>query len=99
MLRSLTFNFAGPICACNRQNLSWGFEPAKDPDNNLSLCVWCEDCATEITIPKIRAYFDFDRPYPSDVKEKKDSQEDGQNTKPLNKKSRKDKKNRKTLKI
>lgn len=60
---------AGPICRCDKQNLSWGI------GNSNGLYVRCDTCQVELNIPReqFRARIICKRPYPEDASDKDDS--------------------------
>lgn len=67
MFRRMTFHFSGPICSCDKQDISWGIW--KDEKGNHGIKFTCKLCRTELVIPhaKFIGRFDFEQPYPADA--------------------------------
>jgi hypothetical protein len=70
---NININLTGPICRCERQNLSWGLTHTESGKH--SLYVQCNDCKTELRVgpEHFKAGFRLDQPYPQGDKPKQDA--------------------------
>lgn len=76
MFKRITINLSGPICSCERQNISWGIW--LDDKNQAGLTLTCKDCNTQLKIPnsKFVAGITSDVPYPADKKKEKEEKKE-----------------------
>jgi len=63
------FHLKGPICNCQRQDLSWG---VLDGDGGYGLLFRCRLCGTELHVSykEFKAGFVLKQPYPEGVENK-----------------------------
>lgn len=66
VFKQVTLELTGPICQCEKKNLSWAL-----PNGN-SLKLTCNTCDTQLLVPhkQFTAAFKFDEMYPEDEKKR-----------------------------
>lgn len=75
MFTKLTINLTGPICICDKEDLSWGI--CLEASGQVGMDLECNFCHTILKVPykKFLASFKLDNPYPHDLASNKNKEE------------------------